>query len=122
MDERGSISLLGVAVLALMGVALLALGEMGASAVRRARATAVADVVALAAVAEPHTAARVASANEAILVSSVRDGFRVEVVVRREGAVATAKAELLPFGWWQCQSPSAIDHVHFGLCPSTPVG
>ena len=122
MRERGSISVLGVGILAVIGVAIVLLGQLGADAVRRARVTAVADVVAMAAVAEPEAAARVATANKASLVSSARDGFQTEVVVRRDGATATARAELLPLGWWRCQSLATVDPVHFESCPSTPVG
>ncbi|WP_419924535.1 hypothetical protein [Candidatus Poriferisocius sp.] len=122
MRERGSISVLGVGVLALIGMAAMLLGQLGADAVRQARATAVADVVAMAAVAEPHAAARVATANRADLVSSRREGFQTEVVVRRDGVMATARAELLPLGWWRCQSLAAVDPVHFESCPSTPGG
>lgn len=122
MGERGSISVLGVGVLALVGMAIVVLGQLGADAIRRARATAIADVVAMAAAAEPHAASRVAAANRATLVSSARDGFQTEVVVRRDGAAASARAELLPLGWWRCQSLATSDPVHFESCPLTPVG
>ena len=121
MGERGSISVLGVAVLALVGMAILLLGQLGGDAIRRARATAIADVVAMATAVDPHAAEKVAAATRATLVSSVRDGFQTEVVVRRDGAVAAARAELLPLGWW-CRSLTTSDPVHFGSCPLTPVG
>lgn len=121
MDERGSISILGVGLLAIVGMAILLIGELGADAVRRARASAVADLVAMAAAADPPAGSAVAAANEATLVSSVREGFQTEVEVRRDGAGATAKAELLPRGWW-CQSLAISDPVHFESCPLTPVG
>ena len=122
MDERGSISVLGVGILAVIGMAILLLGQLGADAVRRARATAVADAVAMAAAADPHAAATTAAANRATLVSMEHEGFETEVVVRRDGALATARAELLPVGWWRCQSFATSDPIHFGACPSTPVG
>ena len=122
MDERGSISILGVGILSVIGMAIVLLGQLGTDAVRRARAVAVADVVAMAEAAEPHAAGEIASANGAILISSAKDGFQTEVVVRRDGATAAARAELLPPGWWRCQSSPIFDPVHFELCPSTPVG
>lgn len=122
MCERGSISVLGVGFLAVIGMAILLLGQLGADAVRRARATAVADAVAIAAAADPQAAATTASANRATLVSMVQEGFETEVVVRRDGALATARAELLPVGWWRCEPFATSDPIHFGSCPSTPVG
>lgn len=116
MGERGSISVLGVGLLAMFAMAILLLGQLGADVIRRARVAAVADVVAMSAAVEPHSAARVATANGATLVSSNRDGFQTEVVVRRAGAVATATAELLPVGWWRCQSLPTSDPVHFESC------
>ena len=122
MDERGSISVLGVGILAVIGMAILLVGQLGADAVRRARATAIADAVAMAAAADPQTASTTAAANRATLVSIVQEGFETEVVVRRDGERATARAELLPIGWWRCQSFATSDPIHFGSCPSTPVG
>ena len=122
MDERGSISVLGVGILAVIGMAILLLGQLGADAVRRARSTAIADAVAMAAAADPQTASTTAAANRATLVSIVQEGFETEVAVRRDGALATARAELLPVGWWRCQSLATGDPIHFGSCPSTPVG
>ncbi|MCY4133496.1 MAG: hypothetical protein OXG30_01080 [bacterium] len=122
MGERGSISVLGVGILAVIGMAILLLGQLGADAVRRARATAVADAVAMAAAADPQAAATTATANRATLASMVQDGFETEVVVRRDGALATARAELLPVGWWRCQSFATSDPLHFEACPLTPVG
>ena len=122
MDERGSISLLSVGIMAVIGMAAVLLGQLGGEAVRRARVAAVADVVAIAAAAEPHAAARVAAANRATLVSSLKEGFQTEVVVQRDGALAKARAEFRPLGWWRCQSLPTSDPVHFGACPSTPVG
>jgi len=122
MDERGSISLLGVGILAVIGMAAVLLGDLGAEAVRRVRAAAVADVVAMAAAVDPLTASKVAAANRATLVSSLKEGFQTEVVVRRDGTTATARAEFRPLGWWRCQSLPTSDPVHFGACPLTPVG
>ncbi len=121
MDERGSISVLGVGMLAVIGMAILLLGQLGSDAVRRARATAIADAVAMAAAADPQAAPATAAANEATLVSIVQEGFETEVVVRRDGSLATARAEFRPIGWW-CQSLETSDPIHFGACPSTPVG
>lgn len=122
MDERGSISVLGVGILVVVGMAILLLGQLGADAVRRGRVTAVADAVAMAAAADPKAAATTAAANRATLISLVQEGFETEVVVRRDGALATARAQLLPVGWWRCQSFATSDPIHFGACPSTPVG
>lgn len=122
MGERGSISLVGVGILAVIGMAMVLLGQLGAEAVARARATSIADVVAVAAAADPQAAPRVAAANRATLVSSVKEGFQTEVVVRRDGAMATARAEFRPLGWWRCQSRATGHPVHFEACPSTPVG
>ena len=122
MDERGSISVLGVGILAAIGMAILLMGQLGADAVRRARVTAVADAVAMAAASDPHAAVMTAAANRATLISAVQEGFETEVVVRRDGALATARAQLLPIGWWRCQSFATSDPIHFGACPSTPVG
>ncbi|WP_419849524.1 hypothetical protein [Candidatus Poriferisocius sp.] len=121
MEERGSISVLGVGILAVIGMAILLLGQLGADAVRRARATAIADAVAMAAAADPQAASTTAAANRATLVSVVQDGFETEVVVSLDGSLATARAEFRPPGWWRCQSFPTSDPVHFGACPSTPV-
>ena len=69
MGERGSISLVAVGILAVVGMAMLLLGQLGADAVRRARAAAIADVVAMAAAAEPSAGAGMAAANGATLAS-----------------------------------------------------
>ncbi|WP_419844925.1 hypothetical protein [Candidatus Poriferisocius sp.] len=122
MGERGSISVLGAGMLAVVGMAIVLLGQLGADAVRRARAAAIADVVAMAAAAEPSAGAGIAAANGATLTSLTRDGFQAEVVVRRDGATAVARAEFLPPKWWQCQSFPTGDPVHFESCPLTPVG
>ena len=122
MDERGSISVLSVAILAVVGMAVVLLGQLGADAVRRARADAIADVVAMAAAAEPSAGAGIAAANGASLTSLTRDGFQAEVVVSRDGVTAVARAEFLPPKWWQCQSLATGDPVHFESCPLTPVG
>ncbi len=122
MGERGSISVLAVGVLAVIGMAAVLMGQLGADVVRRARATANADVVAMAAAADPLAASKVAAANGSTLVSTVKEGFQTEVVVGLNGVVASARAELRPLGWWRCQSHPTSDPVHFGACPSTPVG
>lgn len=122
MGERGSISVVGVAILAVVGMAVVLLGQLGADAVQRARAAAIADVVAMAAAAEPSAGAGIAAANGASLTSLTRDGFQAEVVVSRDGVTAVARAEFLPPKWWQCQSFPTGDPVHFESCPLTPVG
>ena len=122
MGERGSISVLGAGMLVVVGMAIVLLGQLGADAVRRARAAAIADVVAMAAAAEPSAGAGIAAANGATLTSLTRDGFQAEVVVRRDGATAVARAEFLPPKWWQCQSLPTGHPVHFESCPLTPVG
>jgi hypothetical protein len=103
-------------------MAMVLLGQLGADAVRRARAAAIADVVAMAAAAEPSAGAGMAAANGATLASLTRDGYQAEVVVRRDGATAVARAEFLPPKWWQCESFATGDPVHFESCPLTPVG
>jgi len=122
VGERGSISVLSAGMLAVIGMAMVLLGQLGADAVRRARAAAIADVVAMAAAAEPSAGAGIAVANGATLTSLNRDGFQAEVVVRRDGATAVARAEFLPPKWWQCQFFPTGDPVHFESCPLTPVG
>ncbi len=122
MDERGSISILGVGILVMIGMATLLLGQLGADAVRKARVSAVADVVAMAAAADRQSASRIAVANRATLVSLAEDGFQAEVVVRREGATAVARAELLPPEWWRCRFFLPSDPVHLEPCPLTPLG
>lgn len=122
MGERGSISVLGAGMLAVIGMAIVLLGQLGADAVHRARVATIADVVAMAAAAEPSAGAGIATANGATLTSLTRDGFQAEVVVRRDGATAVARAEFLPPKWWQCQSFPTGDPVHFESCPLTPVG
>ena len=122
MGERGSVSVLSVGILALIGMALLLLGELGGGAVRRARAAAVADMVAMAAAVDPPAAAGVAAANGAVLASSAREAYQVEVVVQRQGVTAVARAEFLPPAWWLCHSWPTGDPVHFEACPLTPVG
>ena len=122
MDERGSITVLGVGMLALIGMAMVLLGHLGSDAVRRARAASIADAVAMAAAAEPSAGPGIAAANGATLTSLTRDGYQTEVVVRRDGATAAARAEFLPPKWWQCQSLPTGDPVHFESCPLTPVG
>ena len=117
MRERGSISLLSVGILAVIGMATVLLGQLGAEAVRRARATAIADVVAMAAAAEPQVAPRIAEANRATLVSTTKENFQTEVVVLTDGVMATARAEFRPLRWWRCQQSSTSDPVHFGACP-----
>ncbi|WP_420639426.1 hypothetical protein [Candidatus Poriferisocius sp.] len=121
-SERGSISVVAAAMVGVLAMAIGLMGQLGADAVRRARVTAVADVVAMAAAAEPHTATTVAAANGATVVSSIREDFQTEVVVRLGAATAVARAEYRPEGWWQCHRDSANDPVHFESCPSTPVG
>ena len=120
MGERGSISLFGVGVIAVIAVMILLAGHLGAAAAQRARAAAIADVVAMAAATEPHIAEEMAAVNGAELVGLHREAFEVEVVVRTAGASAVARAELLPAGWWNCQSFPVSDPVQFESCPSTP--
>ncbi len=120
MGDRGSISIFAVGLLAVIGVALLLFGRMGADMVGQVRVSAVADVVALAAAAEPGSAAGVAAANGAELVSVVTEGFQVEVTVHCDGATAVARAEFLPPRWW-CRPGAISNPVHFQSCPSIPV-
>lgn len=84
--------LLLVAVL-LAGVAGLGLVRLAVASSQRSAAQAAADAAALAGAAEGEGAARrLAVANEAEVVSYRTDGLDVEVVVRRRGVTATARA------------------------------
>ncbi|WP_419918573.1 hypothetical protein [Candidatus Poriferisocius sp.] len=122
MDEQGSISILSVGILAMIGVSVLLLGQLGTDAVQQARISAVADVVAMAAAADQQSAAAIATINGATLMSVAVDGFQTEVVVRRGGVTAVARAELLPPEWWRCRFPLPGDPVDLELCPSIPPG
>ena len=87
----------------LLLVALLLAGVMGLGLVRvavassrRSAAQAAADASALAGAAEGEEAAqRLAGVNQAELVSYRADGFDVEVVVRRDGVEAVARARFV---------------------------
>jgi hypothetical protein len=92
--ERGSALLTGVVVLAVVAVCLLGLARVGTAAVQRARADAVADLTALAAVSAGATgAARVATASGAELVEHhpQPDGS-VRVAIQLGAARASAAA------------------------------
>lgn len=110
----------GVGLIAVIAMMILLVGHLGAAVAQRARAAAVADVVAMAAAADPHIAEEMAAVNGAELVGLHREEFEVEVVVRKAGASAVARAELLDAGWWNCRSFPVNDPVHFESCPSTP--
>lgn len=95
--QRGSVVLVLpalVVVAALLGLGTVRLGD---AAVERARADAVADVVALAAVSGDVTSAReVARRGGGALVEHRRSGDLHEVVVQVDGVRAAAAAEPAP--------------------------
>lgn len=97
--ESGSASLPALAVLVVVAAMTAGLARVGEAAVTRARADAVADVTALAAVSggEP-VAARVADSSGAVLVEHRvrRDGSVVVVV--RSGAVEAVAAAVASVG------------------------
>jgi hypothetical protein len=87
-----------VAVLVIVGVTLVGLARIGDATLRRARADALADVSALAAVHGGRSAAeRVAAAGEGSLVG-YRDGVEGAVQVTVELAGARAGAAAAPLG------------------------
>ncbi|MYG94857.1 MAG: hypothetical protein F4138_07755 [Acidimicrobiia bacterium] len=120
MDQRGSISVLAAALLGIVAMGIVLFGQLGAQGVRRARAVAVADLVAMAAAAEPQATRIIAEINNASLVKLIVEprsiaqisdkiqarqdsfsqlmsgnGFSSTVVIRYDGVMAEATAELL---------------------------
>jgi hypothetical protein len=91
--DRGQAVVLMLAVVVVAVLTAVAAGEMGHRIVVRARARAAADAAALAGATGGQAAAeRLAAANGATLVSFLRDGGDVAVVVSLGGESATARA------------------------------
>ncbi len=95
MAERGSISILAAALLGVLALGIVLLGQLGTEGVRRARAAAIADFVAMAAVASSVDAYGVATANNAHIISITGQSTKT-VMIRHAGIVAQATAELVP--------------------------
>ena len=124
-SERGQVLPIVAAVLVVAAAVALVIGQLGVAAVHRAQARTAADAAALAGAAEGESAARsVAAANGGELVSFVRDGFVVEVVVRHGRARARATAVGTP-AVQHGVSPAAAAAADAGLChqavPTGPV-
>ncbi len=93
-DERGSAPLLVMMVVGLAAAVLSWLVEAGTDVAETARGQAVADLVALAAVAGGEEAAReVAAGNGVRLVRFEAEGTAVVVAVRRGSRTSTAHAD-----------------------------
>ncbi len=91
--ERGSVSVLAAIWIIVVAVGLLGLLRVGDAAIDAGRAATAADAAALAgAAADDGAARRAAVVNDAVLISIVRTGDRVQVRVRVDGAVAEAAA------------------------------
>ena len=134
--ERGQVVPIVAAVLVVAAVVALVVGELGVAAVHRAQARTAADAAALAGAAEGEAAARsVAADNGAELVSFVRHGLVVEVVVRYRHARARATAEGTPAvadgvapvdaaaaDAGLCRQAGSTGPVSFGPCPPTDPG
>ena len=95
--ERGSALPLMLVICCLSAVCLVGLTHIGEASVSRARADAVADVVALAGVGYGHLGAQqVAEASQASLVSFDQTGLTaVQVTVQLRGVRSTAAADAL---------------------------
>lgn len=92
--ERGQALPLLALVLVLAAAAAVVVADLGAAAVHRARARTAADAAALAGAVDGEPAARsIADANGAALVSFLRDGPIVVVIVQHGPARASATAE-----------------------------
>lgn len=91
--ERGSVSVLAAIWIIVVAVGLLGLLRVGDAAIDAGRAATAADAAALAgAAADDGAARRAAVVNDAVLISIVRTGDRVQVRVRVDGVVAEAAA------------------------------
>lgn len=94
--QTGQVLPLILIAMLLAGLAGLGLIRLAVASSRRAGAQAAADAAALAGAADGEGAARrLAAANGAEVLSYRTDGFDVEVVVRRHGVSATARARWL---------------------------
>lgn len=93
-DQRGSASVTSLAVVAFAAVAGGVVLSAAVDEIDRARAQAVADLVALASAHDDRSGAEVARRNGGVIVSSSRRGPRVEVVVETSGRRVVAAAEL----------------------------
>ncbi len=109
MCQRGSISVLTAALLVLVAITIAALGHLGAQSVKRGRAMAIADVVAMAAAADPQAAVGVAEANSATFVSLLGVNLSGQnsktVVIHYAGISAEATAELISHDWLDTRLP-----------------
>lgn len=95
--EQGSVTLVVAVGFVFAAVVLIGIRQISDAATQRARADAVADLVALAAVTGGRQGAEAVSAsNEAQLVSFERRGEVVVVVVRRSAVRAVAAARGVP--------------------------
>lgn len=91
--DRGQALVVVLGVVAVAALLVVAVASVGGRLVRRDRAQAAADAVALAAVVEGRAgAAALAARNGASLVSYQEDGDEVTVVVAVDGERATARA------------------------------
>lgn len=94
--DGGQVLPLLLVVVLLAGVVGLGLVRVAVASAHRSSAQAAADAAALAGAAEGEDAARrLATANDAEVLSYRSDGMEVEVVVRRREVVATARARLV---------------------------
>ena len=92
-SERASVTVVVAGALVLLSLLSLGVVRVGLAATARARAQAAADAVALAGVVEGRDAAeQLAAANGAAITSYTEEGFELEVEVRVDDAVATARA------------------------------
>lgn len=97
--QRGTATLVVLAALALCAVMTLVVAQLGVAATGRARADAVADLVALAGVVDGRaTAERVGAANSASVVGWRRVGEIVVVDIRLGAASGVAAAAPVPAG------------------------
>lgn len=102
--HSGQVLPLVLVALLLAGVAGLGLVRLAVVSSQRSAAQAAADAAALAGAAEGEGAARrLAVANESEVLSYQSDGLDVEVVVRRRGVTATARAR-----WLLVPSPAIV--------------
>lgn len=92
-NDRGQASLMAMALMAIVLVCAVAVARVGVRLGEHAKARAAADAAALAGViGGQRRAAEMASANGATLVSFVREGDEVVVMVSLSGIAATARA------------------------------
>lgn len=113
---KGQVLPLVLVAVLLAGVAGLGLIRVAVASSRRSAVQAAADAAALAGAAEGEDAARrLAAANGGEVVSYWADGLEVEVVVRRRGVTATARAR------WSTGRASALGaYVEGTVIPYAP--